>query len=149
MLAIMDTIIAYMVKLKHPFFNETNPIYLLTGSFLIAIIVKFIVIGGILYFFWKIYVKSPIYARFLSIVYLVILIFSHIQGVSNNAAEYKKIPIEVKEVPKEVKQEYYGQTYYKSPEMSIFLFILNILIYFSVWWTVDNEYFEYKLIEIK
>lgn len=139
-ISIADIITALMVKYKQPYFNESNPIYLMTNSFFVVVIWKLLIVGLLVLFLVKWYNKPPIYARYLTIVYIILIILAQITGIKSNIVAYNQEPAEVKDIPKGVRAEVYEQKY--SPLLSIWVLLFLIFI---VWWQIESEQLRWKI----
>ena len=146
---LLDIVTAWMVKIKQPFFNESNPIYLITGSFFLAILFKIFVVGLIILFFLKFYPTVFIHFRFLSVIYLVMVIIGQFTGIQSNLSAYFIEPSKVVEVPKEVRTTYYKETYKYTPKVPVTYSILFLLFIFTNWWQIEKEHLDYTNLNLK
>lgn len=143
--SLLDIVTTLMVKVKQPFFNESNPIYIATGSITLMILWKLIIVFIIILFFLKWYAKPPIYVRYVAVVYLVYIIIGQFAGALSNIAAYKQEPAEVVEVPVETKKVYYEEKYIYTPKVPIVFSWFYMFIIFFAWWMIEKEHFNYVL----
>lgn len=145
LISLLDTVTTLIVKFKQPAFNETNPIYLLTGSIYLMLLCKFIVVFFISLFFLKWYSKPPIYARYLMIVYILILTFGQLTASFSNISASNLEPEKTIEIAQqyttEMKMEYYKESYTEVPRYSIVSFFIILFIIFATWWEIEKEWF--------
>lgn len=126
-----DFIISYAVKLKQPYFNETNPVYILTGSMLPLLALKIIMVVVISYIFIKKYHKVPIYARYLLTTILFIGIIAQMAVIPNATKEYSKPPEEVINIPVEQRAQHYKQNII-NPMVIAYVLLMTLFIFWNV-----------------
>ena len=146
---ISDALITILIKIKHPVFNESNPIYLKTKSLALFISIKLIIIG-LLYLYFELpkwYFKFPDVFRFGTTSILLILIVNQLVASLNGISYYTKVPTEIKPIPQEELEKYYTDTYYnlsinkmeKRRIQTIFYLYTYLFFVFLIWKKIEEE----------
>lgn len=139
-----DLTTTIMARLKHTVFNETNPIYLMTGSLWSLIILNLLYISLITFFFFEFYRITP--SPFIRYVFVFLLLLSTLTQFSLAAGnyEYYKTPVEVidpqglgeaAEMPKEERVEIYVEKHI-NPMLRV---LLGISVLFILWLLIEKE----------
>lgn len=132
----VDFILTFQVALKYSILNETNPLYILSGSLWPLLAVKLLVIAFFSWFFiWR-YEKAHIVARYCAVaVVFVATVMQVLMAIQANAI-YNLPEEQVVEIPSDQRQEYYI-TYVAAPILNSYFWLFFVFI---TWRILEGDY---------
>ena len=100
--SLADWLMAYIVSLKHPLYNEMNIIYLLTGNLWLGLLVKFAYLTLVYFVLFKWYKGYREIMRYAFVYVICIALVVQFVGLMSGIREYNRDPSTLVPIPKEV-----------------------------------------------